>query len=728
MPSFDYAGSPIEYEPGDSVLDALARSGMHPTGGGTLCCGGDCPHCVAEVDGVAYVRTCQTAAAAGLSVEPHPASGDPALPPVREAEPTPIAYHHADVVVIGAGASGTQATEAAVSQRRSVLTFDAQRGEEVIAIYDGPLVVIRTPSGMIHVDCESIVVATGAAELQPACLGNDLEGLLTVRAAEHLVARGIDLGRCVSVGTAPVGIDCELAEGTLVRFEGSGRVNAVVTWTDGGERRYRCDTAIVGLGFNPRDGLARMGNGLPVTVVGQASEPSTIPPCPTDGTMCPCSNVTVDQLQQVWDRGFHEIELVKRATLAGTGTCQGMACMPYLRSFLADRGAELQPPFTARPLSRQITIGEMAAGVYDRTVPRTSLHDEHVALGAQMDRIGGWWRPWTYGDLEAEYRAVRERVSLGDVSTLGKMIVSGPDVEAMLQFIYPTDVSTIKTGRSRYVLMLNEKGYVFDDGLVSREHDGTFSLTFTSGGASHSEMWLRDWGARFDVRYLNQTMSLGAINVTGPRAKELLERAGLADPPPYMGHVEAEVAGVQCKVFRLSFTGELSFELHHPAERSVDLWRSLMELGAEYDIRPHGLEALQLLRLEKGHILVGADTDYDSTPRRIQHEWACKINKGHDFIGRQAVIRTNEITLDKQLVGIRTARAVGDGALLYADDQYCGYVTSTGYSPVLGHGVAMGWVYLDSDGQIPVHLVCESMPATIVDLPFYDAEGERARA
>lgn len=726
MSSFRYNDQRIEFEAGDSVLDALTRVDIHPTGGGTLCCGGDCPHCLTVVDGVAYMRSCQVPASEGMFVHAHPESGEPPLPTLTQGAITAITYRHTEVVVVGAGESGTQAV--ADLSPRACLVFDAGRGEEVIGIYDGPVVIVRTPDGMMHVDCEEVIVATGAAEIHPTCVGNGLAGLLTARAAQHLAGRGLDLGTCVAVGVAPDGVACTVAEGTLVRFEGVDRVEAVVTWTEAGEQRYSCDTAIVGLGLNPRDALARMGVGLKVSVTGEAAQPSTIPACPPDGVVCPCSNVTVDQLQQVWDRGFQEMELVKRATLAGTGTCQGMVCMPYLRSFLGDRGASVPAPFTARPLAKQVTLGEMAAGVYDAAVPRTPLHEVHVSLGADMDRIGGWWRPWSYGDLAAEYDAVRNRVSLGDVSTLGKMVVSGPDAEAMLQYIYPTNIATIRPGRSRYVLMLNERGYVFDDGLVSREHDGTFSLTFTSGGASHSEMWMRDWGSRFDVRFLNETMSLGAINVTGPMAKELLAKAGLANPPDYMGHTDATVAGVECKVFRLSFTGELSFELHHRADKSVSLWNALTDLGSEYDIVPHGLEALELLRLEKGHILVGLDTDYDSTPRRIQHEWACKTEKGHDFIGREAVLRTNEISLDRILVGIRTETEASHGSLLYSNGEYRGYLTSTGYSTTLGHGVAMAWVYYDANGQLPMDIVCDAMPAEVVSLPFYDPSGERARA
>lgn len=720
--TFTFGGAQVPFEPGDSVLVALQRAGIHPTGGGTLCCGGDCPHCVAVVDGVAYVRTCQTKATPGLDVVPHPSSGAPPLPERDEPHPdVPVLRRQVHSVVIGLGESG----RAAAAGLADVVVFDAGRHEEVIGIYPGPLVIVRTPAGMVHVECDEIVVATGAAELQPVCPGNDLPGLVTARAAEAFVASGVELGQTVIVGDGESNLDGVRVTGELIRFEGDGAVEAVVT-SDG---RWECDTAIVALGTYPRDGLARMGHGLGVRVVGDAAGEADLPACPTDGVVCPCESVTVGQLDDVWNRGFTEMELVKRATLAGTGTCQGGACTPYLRSFLLARGAELQPAFTARPVARQLTMAEMAAGSHLPAYPRTALHDVHLELGARMDRIGGWWRPWTYGDTDAEYEAVRHRVSIGDVSTLGKMRVAGPDAEAMLQRLYPTDVSTIRPGRSRYVLMLNERGYVFDDGLVCREPDDTFTLTFTTGGASGAEMWVRDWSASWghDVRILNQTLMLGAINVTGPQARALLAAVGAVDLPPYMGHADIEVAGVPCKVFRLSFTGELSYELHHPIDRSVELWDALIAAGAPFGIVPHGLEALTRLRLDKGHILVGQDTDYDSTPRRIHHEWAVNLDKG-DFIGRHAVIRTNAVPLDRQLVGFTiTDGAPPEGAVIWHGDTYAGYVTSAMWSPAVGRGVAMGWLeYVDD--ELPDDVTIEGMPARRSPLPFYDPEGSRARA
>ncbi len=291
---------------------------------------------------------------------------------------------------------------------------------------------------------------------------------------------------------------------------------------------------------------------------------------------------TVADLEDAWARGYHEIELLKRASQACLGTCQGGACLPSVRSWIATHTGEAPTPFTARPASRQITLAEAAADSSVDVFRRTPLHEEHLAAGARMDRFGGWWRPWHYGDVVAEYWAVRERVSIGDVSTLGKLVVSGPDVVEALERLYPCHVADIKPGRSRYALLLNERGHVMDDGMILREAETRFVLTFTSGGAANAEMWVRDWIETWGLRVhvLDQTMSLAAINVTGPRASDLLRRAGLAEPPRFLGHLHADVAGVPCHVMRLSFTGEAAFELHHPIDRSVELWRALMDLGA----------------------------------------------------------------------------------------------------------------------------------------------------
>ena len=753
-------GQRVEAQAGDSLLVAMLRTGLHPTGGGCLCLGGDCPNCLVTVDGIAYTRSCQVRASAGMKVtRAHLGGEEPALlsdESTSAGKAAPVHHVHCDTVVIGQGESGHKAARKAREAGLSVITLDAREGQHVTGVYPGPLVVASDQAGrVLHVHPRrEIVVSTGAAEIQPVVPGSELEGLVTARAAAKLVAAGIDLGRAVAVGERPAGLPAGMlarhvpvGEGgwELVRFDGDGRIEAVVVRPNGdagaSEERIECDTAVLGLGRNPRNALARMASDFPVRVIGSAAAEPQLPSCPREGTVCPCSGVTVADLDAVWERGFHEMELLKRATLAGTGTCQGGVCLPYLRSFLLERGGRLQPAFTARPLNRQLTVRELAAGAHTAVTARSPLHDEHLSLGARMDRAGGWWRPWTYGREEDEYRSVRERVSLGDVSSLGKMAISGPDAEAFLERIVPTRVATIRPGRCRYVLMLDERAYLLDDGMLCREADqgagDRFFLTSTSGGSGFFELWLRDWAEAFgcDVRILNQNASLAAINVTGPQAARLLARAGARELPAFGRHRQVRVAGVDCRVVRLSFTGELSYELHHPAADARKLWRRLLAAGADFHVQPHGLETLLRLRLEKGHIVIGQDTDYDSTPRRLAHEWAVNLNKG-DFVGRRAILRTNKQPLDKRLVTLRAddppplgaaADPSAEGAAIHDGERYAGYVTSDA-GTTAGGAPMLGWLYLDAEGNLPREVTVDGRAARRVDGPTYDPEGSRARA
>jgi sarcosine oxidase subunit alpha len=267
-------------------------------------------------------------------------------------------------------------------------------------------------------------------------------------------------------------------------------------------------------------------------------------------------------------------------------------------------------------------------------------------------------------------------------------------VEA-LERLYPCNVADIRPGRSRYALLLNERGHVIDDGMILRESDTRFALSFTSGGASFAEMWVRDWIETWglDVHVLDRTFSLAAINVTGPFAGELLRRAGLAEPPKMLQHVHADVAGVPCHVMRLSFTGEASFELHHLTAHSVELWRELMRLGADLGIHPHGLQALFGLRLEKGHFLVGLDSEMDSTPARLGLDWAVKMEKPF-FIGRPALARTASLENSRQLFGMRMdGPAPIEGAPIFDREggAVIGHVATSFSSPLLGHAVLLGW-------------------------------------
>jgi sarcosine oxidase subunit alpha len=730
-------GRALPASPGDTVALAIVRAGEHPGHGGTLCLAGDCGNCVAEVDGVAWIRTCQVPARDGTAVRRHPAAGAPAALTHGDPPAARAVHEHADVVVVGAGTSGRAAAGRAGSE---ALVLDAADGQEVVTVDAGPTLVVRRVDSagaveLVHLHAHEVVLATGAAELHPVCPGNALRGLFTARAARAVHDAGIELPDAVAVGEPPVGVPCRAIAGRLLRVEGEGGAVRAVVVDDGGvEHTHPCRTVVFGLGSAPRDVLARMAPGVPVTVVGPAAADHALPPPPAAGVVCPCAGTTVEDLEAVWSRGFNELELVKRASLCGTGTCQGSVCLPHLRAFVADRSDRPAEPFTARPAARQLTLGEAASSYHLDPTRRTALHDEHVRLGAHMDRFGGWWRPWTYGDLRAEYDAVRHGVSVGDVSTLGKMVVSGPDVVEALERLYPCHVHDIKPGRSRYALVLNERGHLIDDGMICRDGDTRFTLTFTSGGASAAEMWVRDWIETWGLRVhvLDRTMSLGAINVTGPRAADLLGRLGLTDPPRFLQHDRRTVAGIDCHVMRLSFTGEASFELHHPLDGSVHLWRALLEAGDDLGVQPHGLQTLFGLRLEKGHIIVGQDTELDSSPRRVGMDWAVKMDKP-DFLGRRALERTASLPDDRRLHGftmpgpapvegsvIRLAGGTGgDGGTLV------GQVTSSFDSPTLGHAVLLGWL---RRRPFPTDVEIDGRRAVVTATPFFDPEGARARA
>ncbi len=328
---FVFEGQPTSFTDGDTIAIAAVRNSEHPGNGGTLCLSGDCGNCVAEVNGIAFVRTCQVVAQPGMLVARHPAVGTPSLfgapaPDRRTTEDAPVEHLHVDVAVIGGrSTSGAAEADRLRAEGHNVVELDALDGNEVVAIYSGPLVIARTPSGFTHVHAHEVVVATGAAEIFASVPGSTLPGIVTGRAFEKLLAAGVELERTVCVGTPPDGFTGIVAMGDLVRFEGTDQVESVVVKAANGTvHRHHCDTAVVGLGLASRDLLSRMaGTDAHVRVVGPAGESFPLPPEPTDGVVCGCSKTTVEDLQGVWDRGFQEVELIKRASLCGTGTCQG---------------------------------------------------------------------------------------------------------------------------------------------------------------------------------------------------------------------------------------------------------------------------------------------------------------------------------------------------------------------------------------------------------------------
>jgi len=604
----------------------------------------------------------------------------------------------------------------------------------------------------------------GRAAVVVAATTESLEHLEVLRAAN------VDI-RCVVVPSTlaarvPTGLRL-MVNGEVVAARGRRRVSGVVI-ADGNQRHtIRCDTLVLSLGYSARDGLLRQATHCTVDAAGDVvlpggsvdsamlsgrnaarqapgvapPEPSALPPAPTDGIVCTCEDVSASELAEAWREGFRSTEILKRYTTATMGPCQGALCHGYLRSFVRNRSADTQwaAPTTARPPARPLTLEDAAAGVRETIEYRTGLHDRHVARGGRMEWAGPWKRAASYGDTVAEYWAVRTGVSIMDVGTLGKFLVHGPDAREFLDRLCPSNVRSIRLGKSRYTLYLNEAGHIFDDGMIAALSEGEYYVTATSSGAEGAEAWMRDWAEtwRLAVHIVNQTAALGAINLTGPRSRDVLAR--LTTEPvdgatlPFAGIRRMRVAGVPCLVLRVGFTGELGFELHHPRSRGGELWDTLLHTGEDLGIVPHGLDALKLLRLEKGHILVGQDTDFDTTPRKIGLDALVSLDKAF-FIGQSSLKRLSALPLKRRLASIAFAgpEAPDEGAQLLVESERVGYLTSSRYSPSLEHSVALGWLNA-TDGEFPREVVAVSRNArrtagTVVEGAFYDPHGARLRA
>ena len=685
-----------------------------------------------------------------------------------------------DVLVVGGGEAGRAAAASAAGRgERTVLcdegeVTDPPEGVEVLArhaaigAYEGPMVSLASTGGIVQVHPTRVVVATGGTEVHPVFPGNDLPGVMLGRAATGLLTRGVKPGlRAVVVIGHDEGIEhlealtaggvrvaAVIAPGSLadripeglrmfvgaevLRAEGKERVRfAVLRDAEGVTRGIGCDVFVLSMGLSPRDDLLRMcGRGEHVEAVGDAAGAASPTATPTAGYVCLCEDVSVADLERAWAEGYRSSELLKRYTTATMGPCQGAICGRHLAAFAAARGAAADAAgrTTARPLARPTPLEILAAPVHEDIEKRTSLHDLHVEAGARIGWSGSWLRPFDYGDRDEEYRAVRERVSVMDVGTLGKFLIRGPDASELIDASFPTRIDDLEPGRARYLLALDEAGYVFDDGLLCSLGAEGWYITSTSGGADRMEAWLRDRADRLGLRahVVDLTAERGAILVAGPLARELV--SGLTDDPidrdsfPHMGARELTVAGVPCGAIRSGFVGEVAFELHHPRSRGPELWRALLDAGTPLGIVPHGLDALEILRLEKGHVYVGQDTLPDDTPAKLGLGWA--VQPGKRFAATRALERLAGLPLERKLAGLEFEGGGAElrGVPLQADGRIVGRVTSAARSPVLDRSVGLGWIRRDPDGGFPDELRAERIGACVVPTPFYDPAGERLDA
>jgi sarcosine oxidase subunit alpha len=379
----------------------------------------------------------------------------------------------------------------------------------------------------------------------------------------------------------------------------------------------------------------------------------------------------------------------------------------------------------------------------------TPLHERHQALGASFVRAGDWMRPEYYrrdgadraACIREEVAAVRDAVGIIDVGTLGKIEVIGPDAAEFIERVYTGRFANLRVGMTRYALMVDESGVIIDDGIVGRLSDERFYLTTTTSASATVYREMQRWNAIWRLRcgIVNATGHRGAINVAGPLSRNLLASLTSADVGaaafPYLGLREIEVAGIPVRAMRVGFVGELGYELHAPADRSLALWDALVEAGARHGIRAFGVEAQRLLRLEKGHIIIGQDTDGLTTPSEAACEWAVRMDKPF-FVGQRSLRIIQGKPLRQRLTGFELlpgegADQVADCHLVIEGGAIAGRVTSVSYSPVLGRhiGLAMldpkivqrdGFSIRVTDGRM--------VAARIVSTPFYDPKAERQKA
>jgi sarcosine oxidase, subunit alpha len=456
---------------------------------------------------------------------------------------------------------------------------------------------------------------------------------------------------------------------------------------------------------------------------------------------CFCEDVTAKDIAYSVEEGFDSIELSKRYTTVTMGPCQGRMCqLASIRLMAKNTGMSLEDvgTTTARPPWSSVPMGALAGRPFE-PAKRSSIHGRHRELGANVLWAGDWRRAYDYGDPEGEALAVHERAGLIDVSTLGKMIVQGPDAGAFLDRLYPNRFSNLKPGRIRYGVLGSDAGRIMDDGTICRLSDDAFYVTTTSSGAEAVEGWFTWWQAewRMDLRITDLTPALAAVNLAGPKAREIMGALTDLDCSnesfAYLDGKRAHVAGVPSLLLRIGFVGELGYEIHFPAAFGEHVWDAIMEAGSQFGLRPFGLEPQRVLRLQKMHILVGQDTDSESNPFDAAMPWIVKLDKEDDFIGRWALEQATEREPVAKLVGftLPNGDVPHEGAAIVFEGGPGGRVTSSRFSRKLGRTIGMAWVppALAQDGTaLEIADEGRRLRAEVTTTPFYDPDQERLRS
>ena len=472
----------------------------------------------------------------------------------------------------------------------------------------------------------------------------------------------------------------------------------------------------------------------------------------------PQLDVTAADIELAAREGYESVEHVKRYTALGFGTEQGKLGNVNGVAILARAlGQDIAATGTTmfRPSYTPVTFGAVAGrdvGEFFDPVRRTPIHDWHEQHGATWEDVGRWKRPHHYPKAGEDMRdavnreclAARDGVAILDASTLGKIDIQGTDAHVFLDRIYTGGFRRLGVGRCRYGLMLHEDGTIFDDGVTARIAEHRYLMHTTTGNAEAVFEWLELWRQtewpELDVHCTSVTDHWATAALVGPESREVLRKACddidlAADAFHFMDVREGHVAGVPARVFRISFSGELSFEVNVPAHRGREVWNALIEAGTEFGITPYGTETMHVLRAEKGFIIVGQDTDGSMTPGDVGMDWAVRRNKPFGFLGDRSLSLPDHLHEDRlQLVGLARAEAVlPEGAPLVnmpggvPPTPNQGYVSSSYHSARLGHPIALALVR-GGGKRHGETLHCSladgrTLPVTITSPVFYDPEG-----
>jgi len=468
---------------------------------------------------------------------------------------------------------------------------------------------------------------------------------------------------------------------------------------------------------------------------------------------------TAKDIKLALREGFKSIEHVKRYTTTGMGTDQGKLANMHALGIVADTTntnmgdlgtTTFRPPYT--PLTFGTIVGRNVGQFFD-IFRKTPMHEWHIENNAKFENVGQWKRAWYYpkdGEtmhdaVQRESKAARESSGILDASTLGKIDIQGTDANEFLNRVYTNAWSKLQIGKCRYGLMLNEDGMVYDDGVTTRLGENHYLMTTTTGGAANVMSKLEDYlqteWPELDVFLTSVTDHYATASVCGPNAKKIINKIfkdlDLSDESfPHMSFKEVKLGDINCRVMRISFTGELSYEINVEASYGKYIWEKCIEAGKEFNITPYGTETMHLLRAEKGFIIVGQDTDGTMTPVDLQMDWIISKKK-YDFIGKRSLYRSDTIREDrKQLVGLLTDdpnEILEEGAQIVKDENkkpvdMLGHVTSSYFSPTLKKSIALAVLKEGKQlkGQkLLVPMIDKTIKVTVSDTIFLDKENER---